>query len=309
MNTQKKIIAAMVVLFAALTLPFPAAQAEEEPVPQPDQTVISEAESQAAETQAVQADVETQTEAEVSDKRSEIIREAVGALAETKTALQALEEEKTEEALAALEKVTGKLTLIIAREPELAFAPVDVSVVTHDLYAQPETVKAQVRLAEELLEDGAVQAARELLAALASETRIRTSHIPLATYPDAIKNIVPLIDAGEIDKAKSALQLALNTLVVTEQVIPLPIVRASVLLGEAEELAENDERTIKQNEDLAGMLDAARTQVKLAQALGYGEKRQFKPMLEDIKTIEEKTQGGKSGWGFFDTIKKKIAEF
>lgn len=273
------------------------------------QPLVLEPENQSAETQSVQQEVDAKIEDEVGEKRKEIINEAVGAIAETQKALQALEDGKTDEALAALEKVTGKLSLIIAREPSLALAPLDVAVVTHDLYATPESVRQQVKTAENLLEDGAVQAARDILALLASETRIQTTHIPLATYPDAIKAVVPLIDDGKVDEAKNALQLALNTLVVTVKVIPLPVMRAEALLAAAEELAENDERTIKQNEDLDDMLNAARNQIKLAQALGYGEKKMFEPIYKEIAAIEQKTQSGKSGVGFFDRFPKMFVGF
>lgn len=266
-------------------------------------------ETPSAETQSVQKDVEAQADNEVETKRKQVLKEAVGAVAETRSALQALEENKTDEALAALEKVTGKLSLIVARDPELALAPVSVSVVTHDLYVSPDTVRRQVKAAEELLDDGAVQAAREVLSILASEMRIQTTHIPLATYPEAIKEIVPLIDEGKIEEAKTELQLALNTLVVTEEILPLPIIRATALLAAAEVLSEDDERTIKQNEELGDILDATRTQIKLAQALGYGDKKQFKPVYDEIKAIEKKTQGGKSGTGFFDVIKEKLGAF
>jgi len=50
------------------------------------------------------------------------------------------------------------------------------------------------------------------------------------------------------------------------------------------------------------MLDAARNQIKLAQALRYGEKNMFKPIYEEIAVIEKKTQGGESGAGFFDRL-------
>ncbi len=118
-----------------------------------------------------------------------------------------------------------------------------------------------------------------------------------------------MIDEGRIEEAKRNLALALNTLVVTEQVLPLPILRATALLNASEEMAEIKERTPEQNEELAGMLDAARQQVSLARALGYGDKKQFKSMLEEIDKIEKKTEGGKSGSGFFDAIKEKLDEF
>ena len=315
MKTQRTQILTVLALICALALPAALLYAQEaatEPVAKAEEDVRAEtpeAEAQLAETQAVQEDVDAETEVEVSAKRRQILGEASGALAETRNALKALEENDTESALAALEKVTGKLALIVARAPELALAPVDVDVIIHDLYANPETVKAQVKAAKEFLDDGAVQAAREILSVLASETRIRTIHIPLATYPAAIAAIAPLIDEGKIDEAKEELQLTLNTLVVTKEVIPLPVVRARVLLKAAEELAENEERTIKQNDELTDLLEAARVQVKLARILGYGEKAQFQPILDDIKEIEEQTRGGKSGSGFFDAIKEKLAEF
>ena len=317
MKTQQNKILTGLALIYGLGLLTTLVHAEQADSDQTDQPVVvkriesatAEPEAQAPETESVQDEVDAQTDDQTSEKRKEVLKEAVGAVAQTKEALHALEENKTDEALLAMETITGKLALIVARNPELAFAPVDVSVITHDLYASPETVRAQIVAAEEFLEDGAVQAARHALSLLASETRIQTTHIPLATYPKAIAEIAPLIDAGKVDEAKANLQLALNTLVVTEDVIPLPVLRATALLKAAEELANNDERTEKQNEELAGMLDAARTQVKLAQILGYGEKRKFKPILHEIKGIEEKTLGGKSGSGFFETLKQKLADF
>ncbi|MDF7801444.1 YfdX family protein [Pontiellaceae bacterium B1224] len=270
--------------------------AEDQQVEQP------EPEAQSEETQAVQSEVDTQTGNKVDDKRKEILSEAVDAVAQTRAALKALDEGRNEEALAALEKTTGKLELIIARDPSLALAPQGVAVVTHDLFATPKAVKERVKAVENFLEDGDVQIARDMLTMLASEIRIQTTNIPLATYPDAIKAIAPLIDEGKIEEAKVALQTALNTLVVTEEIIPLPVLRAQALLAMAEKLAEDNERTIKQNDELADMLVEARNQIQLAEALGYGEKNMFKPIYKEIKEIEKKTPGGKSGTGFFDTL-------
>jgi len=272
-------------------------------------TPVATAEAQQPETQAVQTEVTERIDDKVGEEQERVLAEASRALDQTMIALRALDENKTEEALAALERVTGKLALIVARHPELTLAPVDSSVVMYDLYATPEAVQAEVEAAEEFLEDGAVQEARATLSALASEARIQTTHIPLGTYPAAIAAIAPLIDEGRIEEAKRDLALALNTLVVTEQVLPLPILRATALLNASEEMAEIKERTPEQNEELAGMLDAARQQVSLARALGYGDKKQFKSMLEEIDKIEKKTEGGKSGSGFFDAIKEKLDEF
>jgi len=262
-----------------------------------------------AATESVQPQVDEQSAKTAEERRKEIIAEATAALAETQNALKALDEKNTEEALAALERTTGKLELILARDPSLALAPVDVEVLTYDLLANLDTVKAMIHDAENLLEDGNVQMARPLVANLASEIVFRTTSVPLATYPDAIKAITPLIDAGKLDEAKAELQAALNTLVVTtDEVIPLPTLRAEWLLKKAEALAESEERTVKENETMADLLADARTQLKMAELLGYGNEKSFQPMYEQLDQIEAKLAGGKGGKGWFDKIKEQLSD-
>jgi len=170
-------------------------------------------------------------------------------------------------------------------------------------------VKAMIHDAEEYLEDGEIQKARPLVGNLASEIVIQSTSIPLATYPAAIKAIVPLIDEGRHDEARTELQAALNTLVVTtDEVIPLPVFRAKQLLSNAEALAENKERTVKDNETLVDLLAAARTQLNMAELLGYGSKKSFTAMYEQLDMIEDKTTGGKGGKGWFDRIKQQVSE-
>lgn len=249
------------------------------------------------------AQIEQDTQDQTAEKRKEIMAEAVSALRETHNALKALDEDKTKDALSALEKATGKLEIILARDPGLALAPTGVNAVTHDIWGSLKAVNKAREDAEDLLEDGKVQDARRLLKGLASETVISTTNLPLATYPAAIKSAVKLIDAGKTEEAKAVLQTALNTLIVTQQVIPLPVVMAETLLDEAETLAENKERTEEEGKRLSGLLSAAETEIQFAQALGYGEKKDFEDFYKEIKTIREKTSDGQSGFGFFDKIK------
>jgi len=269
----------------------------EEPQPQSDMT------------QSVQQEVDNEATNKADEKRQKILSDAGAAIDETKKALQALANKNTGEALAALERATGKLELILARDPALSLAPVDVDIVTYDLLANPDTVKAIIHEAENYLEDGEIQKARPLVANLASEIVISSTNIPLATYPAAIKAITPLIDEGRLDEARVGLQAALNTLVVTtDEIIPLPVLRAQQLLKNAEALAENEDRSLKDSETLANMLMAARTQLHMAELLGYGSKKSFKPMYEQLDMIEDKTAGGKGGKGWFDKIKQQVSE-
>jgi len=278
------------------------------PVLANDSTLPVKPEVQSEASQSVQSQVEKKVTDEATQKRKKLLADATGALKETEKALQALEAGNTDEALKALALVTGKLELIMARDPELALAPVDVNVMMYDLLASPDTIKAVIEEAEDLLEDGQVQQARPLVANLASEMVISTTNIPLVTYPAAIKAITPLIDEGKLDEARVALQAALNTLVVTDDVVPLPRLRAEYVLKNAEKLAENKERTDKDNETLAGLLKEARNQLKIAQLLGYGDKKAYKSLYEQLDSIEEKTADGKGGKGWFNKIKQQLSE-
>lgn len=265
--------------------------------------------AQSESSQSVQPKVNKQTAEAAAEKRQKLIADATAALAETHKALKALENKKNDAALKALEEVTGKLDLIVARDPKLAQAPVDVEVVTYDLLTDLDTIKKIIKDAKAHLNDGEIQKARPLVANLASEIQYRTLHIPLATYPSAIKAIAPLIDAGKIDEAKAGLQAVLNTLVVTtDDIIPLPKLRAEHLLKQAQELAEKKDRSKEENDKLAKHLQAAREQLQMAELLGYGKKKDYNPMYEQISEIENKSAGGKSGTGWFDKVKQQLAD-
>lgn len=64
------------------------------------------------EAEAVAPEVQSKVAGSAAAKRAQLLADAQTALAETNTALKALDDGKTDEALAALEKVTGKLDLM-----------------------------------------------------------------------------------------------------------------------------------------------------------------------------------------------------
>lgn len=263
-----------------------------------------------AASKAARPQVDYKAAREAAKKRAELAQDAITALAKTQEALILLDARKTKEALAALELASGKLELVLAREPKLALAPVDVSVITHDIHADVESVKKAVKLSRELLDDGEVQKARPIVANLASEIVIETDNLPMATYPAAIKSAARLIDSGKIDDAKAELARALNTLVVTSVAFPLPVLRAEAAMAKAEKLAEtlveDGQRSEASNERLETLLNEARQQLEMAELLGYGKKADFKPIFDQVKSIEQKSAGGKSGKGWFDELKTRI---
>ncbi|WP_460216795.1 heat resistance protein YfdX2 [Escherichia coli] len=256
----------------------------------------------------VQPEVQKETDSQAADKRKQVLDEAVSALSLTKSALAALDGKDTARALATLAEVTGKLELIVAREPTLALAGVDVRTIVHDLFANTETIEAMTDEALDALKHGEVQQARHVLALLASEIVITVTNIPLASYPAAVKAVVPLIDQGKIEEAKAALQSALSTLVEERSVLPLPVLRAKLLLKRAEPLVEDGQRSEASNERLETLLNEARQQLEMAELLGYGKRNDFEPLYAELKKIKEKTGGGGFGKGWLDEVKAKLSK-
>lgn len=275
-----------------------------------DEIKASPVHKQSALTQQVQKDVDRKMAKKANGKYSEVTKEALAAIAETGKALNALSAKKpdTKAALAALEKSTGKLELLLVREPDLALAPIDVAVETHDLLVSPEMIKSLISDARDFLKDGDIQNARQILNTLVSEIDFNITSIPLATYPVATKAAAVLIEDGKIEQAKKALRAQLDTLVVSKEIIPLPVMRAALLLEKVEALVENGKRTGDDNKKLTNLLNEAKTQLKMGELLGYGKHSDYKKIHKQIKKLEKKIAKDKSGKGWFDSIKKQLSD-
>ncbi|GIW73564.1 MAG: hypothetical protein KatS3mg103_0086 [Phycisphaerales bacterium] len=256
--------------------------------------------------QAVQEAVDQKAEDLESQRRKQVVQDAVAALNEATAALRHLDEGRHEQAVAALERSVGKLELVLRRAPDLALAPVDVSTTVYDLYLDRRSIEDAIDEAERLIDRGRIQDARRLLDLLRSEIITSTTYLPMLTFPDAIAEVAPLIDQGKYDQARALLASTLNTVVVVNRTTALPILRAELLLDEAEALAERSDRTEQDNERLAQLLDSAEEQLRIADVLGYGDEGDFEPFYEELKSIRQKTRGGKSGKGLFTTLRNGL---
>lgn len=250
--------------------------------------------------------VQEETQKQIEEKRRQITLEALTALAETRHALVALDRMQKDEALQAISSATGKLDTLLAREPRLALAPTDVQANVVALSSDVKTIRDIRSNAERLMVDGQVQASRHLLMDFGSEIDIRVSNLPLGSYPGALKQAARLVGQDDMERAKIVLQNALNTLVITETLIPIPVATAKILLLESEVLAEKQNRNSSENRELTGHLGAVKRQLELAEAFGYGTKSDFENLYTLLRDIESKTANGKGGTGFFDRIKMSV---
>lgn len=250
--------------------------------------------------------VQEQAIGAVESLNKQKVTEASEALAQVYVALDALEAKNTKGALAALEKSTGKLNILLARKPDLALVPIDVSVKTIDLVADLETIRNIKRAAIQALKEDHFQVLRDELAKLASELQITKVELPLATFPEAMKSAAALIDKGKTDEAKVVLYTALNTLVVSEERIPLPILRAQALIAQA----ITDDASKDKKKKVLALLDNAEYQLIMAEELGYGDRdREYKELNKAIKELKKSVKDDGDSQALFEKFKTKLADF
>ncbi len=283
-------------------------QAQQEAEKEQQQATEAEAKRQQEVADTVKSQEQNQLNKLAKDKRDTLVTEAIEAVAKTAEALAALDKGDTEAALKALEEVTGKLEIVLSAHPEMALAPVDVKTFVFDVYADVPSIVLARKNATHLLIEGEVQKARRLLEPLRSEIVIEVTALPLATYSEAIKAVVPLIKDGKLEEAKAALQEVLSTLVVEQEIVPLPIMRAQLLLEQAEALAENA-RSEEHQLTLELLLNAAAYQLALAQALGYGDARTYLVFASEIAKIRQAVQDKAGHSGLFDKLRELLSGF
>ena len=263
---------------------------------------------------AVEQSVQAETGKQIDDKRADLIDDAVDALKKTEDAVKALDEGDTKTALEQLAIATGKLDILVAREPTLALAPIDVNLIVRDFMADADTIKDVRNSIEALIDDGKFQEARPLMRSFASEVIVETANLPLATYPAAIKLASVQIDEGNIDAAKQTLATAFTTIVITEDSIALPVLRAELLVGEAKMALTNlDEAKTTEASDVGTdaimpkeYVSAARKQLQIAEWLGYGDEDAFAPLHDELNKLDKKIDDKLDTGGIFSGISKSF---
>ena len=244
----------------------------------------------------------------LNEKNQKIDIEAKDSVSGTQQALMDLEKNDPKAALAILQDVSKKLAIILAKNPDLALVSSDIVAEIFDYEGDAKAIKKELKQADDLLDSGKLQSARQILAKLASEMRITTISIPLNTFPLAIKNAVALIDAGKTNEAALVLDEVLNTLVEHTEIIPLPILRAEELLTEASELEHKEDLSKeKSRAEVLKFTDAAKEKLKIAELLGYGGKDDYKVLYTAIDEIKETMHYEKSA-ATWEKVKQALAD-
>jgi hypothetical protein len=252
-----------------------------------------------------QAGIEKQR-AEARQEADKILdREAIAVIEETQRAIDAIAANTTSEALAALERASGKIDILLARNPSTALIPVSHEVVVFD--TAPRDIQAIDKIGEAVdavIASEDYPAARELLYGLMSELRVRTYHLPLATYPAALAEAARLLDQKKSDEARIVLMMALGALLAIDQVTPLPLLVAREAINQAE--AQRD----KDKEIAPALLDTARYELDRAMALGYwAHEPEYKTMKDEISNIQKQLKTNEDTSSFFSKLQDRLSAF
>lgn len=262
-----------------------------------------------------QQEIEQERQKATNEAQSSLDRDAIAALEETRNAINAIDQENTQETIQSLERATGKLDILLARYPELALVPVSTQITIIDLAPRDFDLIEPIRdEAKRAVNEEDFPTGRALLHNLVSEIRTSTVNLPLETYPDAIKEAARLLHQGRTDEARAVMQLALSTLVVTEQSRPIPLINALTELAAAIALAaqgQDQQNQDQQNRDqVLRLLEDARTQLKLARELGYARRDpEYKELDRAIRDIERQIRAKEKTESPFAKLREKFSSF
>ena len=231
-------------------------------------------------------------------------QEAISAIQETRTAVEAIAGNNIEEAMQAIERATGRVDILLASKPAAALVPVDLEAKVIDTAPRDSIEILEIAQDASLAFDELkFPDARALLHALMSEVRVRIYNLPLATYPTALKDAARLLEQRKSDDATSILLAALTTLVAIDQVTPIPLILALDAIKEAQAQLGNAAEALK-------LLEAARNELMRARQLGYaGKAPEYVSLNEDISKLEKQLRSEEDTGLGFARLREKLASF
>ncbi len=252
--------------------------------------------------QRMRPEVDAQRRQAQQDAERTLDEEAIAAIQQTERALVAIAEDRPEEALRAIEQATGKISVLLSRNPATALIPVNFQVNVIDTAPQTVSDIALLRdAAETALDLNDLPTTRTLLDSLRSEIRIRTYHLPLATYPAALQEAARLLDQKKNDEAGAVLLVALNTLAIVDQIIPLPLLLTREALSKAQ-------AQVADKAEAQRLLDIADHELERAMELGYiANNADYSALRDQIRDLRKQIKGDEDTTSGFARLKEKLA--
>ena len=226
-------------------------------------------------------------------------KEIISGLQNTIMALRALHSNNTTAAKQALEAATKSFDAALKKDPKLDMVPIDERIVVNDFTGDAKLVKHIKDAAVSLLKDNDTQAARAMLLPLEDQITISTQYLPMKLYPEATKQAQKDLAKGNKKAAFNDIVTALNSIVIKDVIIPIPLLTAQDMTIEASKLAKKDKaKALK-------LLNSAQDELQKAVLLGYTKKhtKAYKSLENEIVSIKKAVEGGNSVERMYEHIK------
>ena len=240
-----------------------------------------------------------------AQNNNQLVKEAITAIRYTQDAIIYLNGKNIEKAKQSIKNAIAELSDVLNRPNAPYLLPVDINIEAYQFKGDLKTIKEAVNQAKLLVIANKLPEARSVLNTLRDEIVIKTTNLPLATYPAALNLALKYLNEGKIKEAQDVLAMALSTLVEVDTIIPIPLVKAEQLVIAASKIVKtNRTQALK-------YLEEAKHQLILAEALGYTSKSDttYKNLEDSIKNIEKEIKAHHKTANLFEELIQKLKEF
>ena len=233
-------------------------------------------------------------------------QEILDGLNDTFKAMSLLKKQDVKSAKIALTSATTQFDKALKKDPNLKLVPIDMQTTFDDHALTLDDVKSIKKNVLRMVKEDKPQEAVALLSQLKNQITITTTNLPMNLYPLSTKEALDALNKGE--KAGMILPIltdALDTMVVTEIVIPMPILVAQSALIDAQKLSKNNKA------EIIKLLNLSQKQLEVAKYEGYLTKydTEYKNLSEEIDVLKKKVSEGNILVKDYDKIKSDFTSF
>lgn len=214
----------------------------------------------------------------LQEKRRAVVSAAATAVETCGMAYKALDDGDLDAAKGLIETARQQLTQLKSSKPDIAAIPIDAQGKLIHLSTDVRRLKVLQNKIKQLVANNNYQAARPLIDMMSDEMRVRIMLLPITPFKAEIESVSELIRSGYISRAKAHLHDAMDRLLVKDEMVPIPILRAEELVAEASNLNTPTVPSHVPYAETRRMIADARAQLKIAEMMGYGERKDYAEM-------------------------------
>ena len=244
-------------------------------------------------------DREAKLHADPGSAAPQSILEGIGLTLQAAQFIQTGEKDK---AISALEKASKDFAAALKADPSLDRVPFSQEIQVRSFAGDSTIIQKALDTAETLVHKRHTQDARAILNPLQDEMDFITQLLPMKTYPLATRKAAEALKQGQERAALALLGEAFGTVVVTVDVIPLPLMLAREDILTASELKAADAPKAK------ALLQDAQEELRRATLLGYTYRHAaaYQALNDQIKALQKAIDGGNPVTKLYDTLKADV---